>query len=187
MARVRAPRPLPPLTESKLNELALRYVGKYATSRAKLRAYLSRKLRERGWSGSGAPDLDGLAERFAHAGYIDDAAYALSKSRALSSRGYGKRRLIEKLHVAGVAEDDGRAAREHADAEALHAALRFAERKRLGPFGSSGGDPERRQREIAAMVRAGHPFPVAKAILAWPADAEVDLGEIADRLGLTLS
>src|SRR5690349_16624134 len=115
MARSRVRRPLPPLNESKLNELALRYVGKYATTRAKLRVYLSRKLRERGWSGDREPDLEGLAERFARAGYIDDAAYALSKSRALSSRGYGKRRLIEKLHVAGVADNDGRAAREHAD------------------------------------------------------------------------
>jgi regulatory protein len=187
MARARARRPLPPLNESKLNELALRYVGKYATTRAKLRGYLSRKLRERGWSGDREPDLDGLAARFSRAGYVDDGAYALSKSRTLSSRGYGKRRLVEKLHVAGVGEEDGRAAREHADAEALHSALRFAERKRLGPFGSSEGDPERRQREIAAMIRAGHPFPIAKAILSCPANGEVDLGEIADRLGLTLS
>lgn len=187
MARSRVHRPLSPLNESKLNELALRYVGKYATTRAKLRAYLSRKLRERGWSGESAPDTEALAERFARAGYIDDAAYALGKSRALAARGYGKRRLVEKLHVAGVDEENGRAAREHADAEALHAALRFAERRKLGPFRRDELDPKEREREIAAMIRAGHPFAVAKAILSWPVGAEVDLREIADRLGLTLS
>lgn len=187
MARARARRPLPPLNESKLNELALRYVGKYATTRAKLRAYLSRKLRERGWSEGREPNLEGLAERFVRAGYVDDAAYALSKSQALSARGYGKRRLIEKLQVAGVDEEDGRAARDHADTEALHAALRFAERRKLGPFRRDKLDPKIQEKEIAAMVRAGHSFPVAKAILSWPAGAEVDLRAIADRLGLTLS
>ena len=187
MARSRARRSLPPLNESKLNALALRYVGKYATTRAKLRAYLFRKVRERGWNEGGEPDLEGLAERFARAGYIDDAAYALGKSQALSARGYGKRRLIQKLQVAGVDEEDGRSAREHADAEALRAALRFAERRKLGPFGPDKLDPKHREKEIAAMIRAGHPFPVAKAILSCPVGAEVDLREIADRLGLTLS
>ena len=187
MARSRARRSLPPLNESKLNALALRYIGKYATTRAKLRAYLFRKVRERGWNEGGEPDLEGLAERFARAGYIDDAAYALGKSQALSARGYGKRRLIQKLQVAGVDEEDGRSAREHADAEALRAALRFAERRKLGPFGPGKLDPKHREKEVAAMIRAGHPFPVAKAILSCPVGAEVDLREIADRLGLTLS
>ena len=41
----------PPLDEAGLNELALAYVARYATSRAKLLAYLARKLRERGWGG----------------------------------------------------------------------------------------------------------------------------------------
>src|SRR5437763_623098 len=128
MKASRARKALRPLDESRLNELALRYVGRYATTRAKLRAYLSRKLRERGWSGTGEPDLERLAERMSALGYVDDAAYALSKSQALSGRGYGKRRLVDKLRLAGVAEDDGLAARDHADEQALAAALRFAER-----------------------------------------------------------
>src|SRR5690349_19218769 len=97
----------PPLTETALQELALRYVGKYATTRAKLRAYLSRKLRERGWDGPREPDLEALSNRFAELGYIDDAAYALGQSRSLSARGYGKRRLADRLRVAGVDEEDG--------------------------------------------------------------------------------
>jgi len=168
MARARARRPLSPLNESKLNELALRYVGKYATTRAKLRAYLSRKLRERGWSEVREPDLDGIAERFVRAGYIDDAAYALSKSRALSARGYGKRRVVEKLRVAGVDDKDGQAARDHADDEAISAALRFAERKRLGPFAREPADRQAREKAIATMVRAGHGPRLARAIVVLP-------------------
>jgi regulatory protein len=159
---------LPPLNESKLNALALRYVGKYATTRAKLRAYLFRKLRERGWNEGAEPDLEGLAERFARAGYIDDAAYALGKSQALSARGYGKRRLIQKLQVAGVEEEDGRPARDHADAEALRAALRFAERRRIGPFAAAEAERPALEKALAAMLRAGHPAGIARRILAAP-------------------
>lgn len=163
------------LNESSLQELALRYVGKYATTRAKLHAYLSRKLRERGWDGASPVDLEKLVERFATLGYVDDAAYALSKSRSLTTRGYGKRRLTEKLRVDGVTEDDSAAARELADQEAVVSAVRFAERRRLGPFANAPADPLQRRKWIAAMMRAGHGFALANAIAQLPKDAEIDM------------
>src|SRR5437868_985695 len=107
MALIKARRALPPLTQAALQELALRYVGKYATTRAKLRTYLARKVRERGWDEQREPDFEALADRFAELGYIDDAAYAMTKSRSLSARGYGKRRLAETLRNAGVNDEDG--------------------------------------------------------------------------------
>ena len=164
MALTKARRSPPPLDQSRLQELALRYVGKYATTRSKLRAYLSRKLRERGWNGEQQPDLEGLAERFAELGYIDDAAYALSKSRSLSIRGYGKRRLAEKLRLAGIEDEDSGEAFEAADAAAVEAALRFAERRRIGPFAADPADRLARDKAIAAMVRAGHGFALSRAI-----------------------
>jgi regulatory protein len=175
----------PPLNAQRLQELALRYVGKYATTRARLRAYLSRKLRERGWDGAREPDLEALASRFGELGYVDDAAYALSKSRALTARGYGKRRLSDKLRIDGVDEADGAAAIAHADAEAANAALRFAERRRLGPFAAASPDPRQREKWIAAMVRAGHGFGVARAIAELPPGADVDFEAIGDKAGCT--
>ena len=41
----------PPLDAEKLQNLALAYVGKFATSRAKLIDYLRRKLPRGGWAG----------------------------------------------------------------------------------------------------------------------------------------
>jgi len=141
----------PKLDEVKLRELALAYVGRFATSRAKLRAYLNRKLRERGWSGDAAPDPEGIAESFAVQGYVDDSAYALMKSRALSGRGYGKRRVAQALRAAGIGEGDSGAANDLADQEAVSAALRFAERRRIGPFAvRSNDDPREREKAIAA-------------------------------------
>jgi regulatory protein len=186
MARSTAHRARPPLDSAKLDELALAYVGRFATTRAKLRAYLARKLRERGWQGEREPDLEAIAERLAAYGYIDDAGYALMKSRALSGRGYGKRRLLTALRVAGVGEEDGADARDHADAEAVPAALRFAERRRIGPFAfRKTDDPRDREKALAAMVRAGHGFALARAIVELgPGDA-VDAEALAERAGLT--
>jgi regulatory protein len=180
-ASLRPRRSPPPLTGEALQELALRYVGKYATTRAKLRSYLARKLRERGWDGQRDPDLEGLSNRLAELGYIDDAAYALGQSRSLSNRGYGKRRLTQKLRQAGVEEEDRSDADAHADLEAVEAALRFAERRRLGPFSSVEADPRQLQKWIAAMVRAGHGFGLARAIAKLAPGAQIDLEGLQER------
>ena len=182
MAPFRARRAARPLDENTLSELALRYVTRYATTRGKLRAYLARKIRERGWEGAREPDLTAIADRFAERGYVDDAAYALAKSEALTGRGFGKRRVDEKLRAAGVDEEHGRAAREHADGEAVAAALRFAERRRIGPFAAAPADePKDRERAIGAMVRAGHSFSLARAIVGLPPGAEIDADDLAHR------
>jgi regulatory protein len=181
MAHLKARRAPKPLNEETLNELALRYVGRFATTRAKLGAYLGRKLRERGWDGPASPDPERIVERVAELGYVDDASYALSKSRSLTGRGYGKQRVVQAMRVAGIDDDDSEAAREFADAEAVTAALRFAEKRRLGPYASREiADPKERQKSIASMVRAGHGFELARKIVSMrPGDdlETINLGE----------
>ena len=166
-----------------MRELALRYVGKYGTTRAKLRSYLTRKIRERGWDGPD-PDLSTLADRMAELGYIDDAAFALAKSRSLSARGYGKRRLGEQLRIAGVEEGDGAEARALADEEAVDAAIRFASRRRIGPFASAAPDPRQREKWLAAMVRAGHGFGLARALVSLGPGSDFDREELRDSTNL---
>jgi regulatory protein len=170
-----ARRTVRPLDETGLRELAVADLGRYATTRAKLSAYLRRKVRERGWDGADPPDPDGLAERFASQGYIDDSGYALMKSRALAGRGYGKRRIAAALNAAGVAGEDGFAAIGLAEEEAVAAALRFAERRRIGPFAAKApSDRAEQEKAIGAMVRAGHSFGLAKAIVRLPPGADID-------------
>lgn len=181
LAKQRKPRP--PLNSEKLNELALAYVGRFATTRAKLRSYLKRKVRERGWDGGPAADIDRLAERFAVQGYVDDAAYALSKSRSLTGRGYGVRRVDQALRIAGVEEEDALSALDAAQTDAVEAALRFAERRRVGPFASEAADRKGRERALAAMIRAGHSFNLARAILDLPPGADIDAADLSEKIG----
>ena len=172
-------------TSASLEELALRYVSKYATTRAKLCIYLDRKIRERGWNDDKEPDLKAISDRFSELGYVDDAAYAFAKSRALAARGYGKRRLTDKLRSDGVEERDSLTASEHADEEAARSALRFAMRRRLGPYAPRAPDPGQRQKWIAALVRAGHGFAISRAIASLSPGASVDELELHDKTRVT--
>ena len=178
-------KPRPPLDAAKLNELALAYVGRFATTRAKLRSYLLRKVRERGWDDGPAADVEALAQRFAEQGYVDDAAYALAKSRSLTGRGYGLMRVEQSLRGAGVEEADGDPARQFAKEDCVAAALRFAERRRLGPFANEPLDRPGRERAIAKMVRAGHAFDLARTIVALPPGAPVDRLSLGDEQAYT--
>ncbi|MFL6733678.1 MAG: regulatory protein RecX [Sphingomicrobium sp.] len=173
----------PPLDQQALSDLALRYVGRFATTRSKLLTYLRRKLRERGWSGTSEPDLEAMVQRFVELGYIDDAGYALSKSRSLTGRGYGVTRVVQSLRIAGVEEEDGLEARAHAEQQAVSAALRFAERKRIGPFATASADPKARQRALATMVRAGHSFALSRAIVDLCPGIEPDRSALSHAAG----
>lgn len=155
-------RPRPPLGPDSLRELALAYVGRFATSRAKLIAYLTRKLRERGWEDETAADPAALADRFVALGYIDDAGFAAAKGAALTRRGYGARRVDAALRGAGIGEADRDDARALAHDERWSAADRFARRKRFGPYASEIAPPDRRERMIAAFLRAGHDLATAR-------------------------
>jgi len=166
-----------PLDEAGLQALALHYVARYATSRAKLAAYLARKLKARPWGGAAPPDIMAVVTRMAALGYVDDAAYAASKRREMTTRGLGPRRVAQALRAAGVAEDPAdhgpAAVPDAAGRDAYEVALRYAERKRLGPFARvPATDPASRRRALAAMLRAGHDMDIARRLLAAPhADA----------------
>lgn len=182
MRRSTASRSLPPLRPEQLHELALRYVGRYATTRAKLARYLSRKLRERGWDGPGEPPVGELVERFARSGLVDDAAFAMAKSRSLGERGYGAGRVRQALRAAGIEDADAAEARELADEQAASAALRFARRRRIGPFAAARADPKSREKALAAMIRAGHGFEIARRLVDCEPGEAIDAGELASSL-----
>ncbi len=155
-------RPRPPLDEDSLREAALRYVSRFATSQGKLLAYLQRKVKERGWGGEQPADLPALVERLAALSYVDDSQYAVMKSAALGRRGYGARRINESLRAAGIAPADRTDADAQVDAETWIAAERYARRKRVGPYASTMPDPKQREKAIAAFLRAGHSYAIAR-------------------------
>lgn len=167
----REKRPPVPLDPQKLNDLALHYVARFASSRAKLESYLTRKLRERGWAGDdgegqAGPHIAALADRLVELGYVDDGEYARMKGRSLGARGYGGRRVAEALHHAGIAEADRAPVLDDARARRWESALRYARRKRFGPYGGTLPDRDQQRKQMASMLRAGHDFDVTRKVIA---------------------
>ena len=169
-SRTRTARRAPePLDAAGLDALALAYAARFATTRARLLAYLARKLQERGWAGDGPPATAALADRLVALGYVDDAGYAAMKARGLAARGLGAGRVRQALRAAGVDGDTTAAALD--GAEPLAAAIAYARRRRLGPFATGQRDP---RKDFAAMARAGHAPDVARRVLAAADAAALD-------------
>lgn len=158
-------KPPRPLDAARLDELALAYVARFATSAGKLGDYLRRKVRERGWEGEGEADISAIVARFVALGYVDDAGFARGKAQSLLRRGYGTRRIDQALGAAGIAEHLREEAR-GSEAQARQAALVMARKRRFGPFGRGEAlDPASREKQVAAMLRAGHPLAHARAVV----------------------
>jgi regulatory protein len=150
-----------PIDQDGLWRLALHYVGRYATTEAKLRDYLARKVRERGWADEKPADFEAISLKCAEMGYVDDRGYAAAKAGSLTRRGYGGQRIGLALSQAGIPR--AMADEVMPDAEAAErAAESYARRKRIGRFGEGSQDPKLRQKQMAAMVRAGHSFALAR-------------------------
>jgi regulatory protein len=138
-----------------LRALAIRYVGRYATTRAKLTTYLTRKVAERGWEDETRPPVSEIVESCVAAGYVDDQAFAEAKSRSLARQGYGHRRVESSLYQAGITRDVADSLRPD-DESAFERAEAFARKRRIGRFAPYPADQNLLRRQFAAMVRAGH-------------------------------
>ncbi len=173
MQQSRSNRQSRPLDPSALQSLAVRYVGRYATTRAKLTAYLHRKVADRGWAGEGAPPVAAVVERCVDAGYVDDQAFAEARSRSLACRGYGYRRLEVALNQSGLAPEVAQALRPDEEA-AFESARIFARKRRIGLFAATPPDQALQRRQFAAMIRAGHSSRLAAFFVQTVPDADVD-------------
>lgn len=185
MAPRRAPsdRSRKPLDAARLDELALAYVARFATSRAKLVRYLSRKVRESDW----VADMDAreaceaIADRMERLRFLDDRQYAAMRAGAMTRRGLGVQRVKAQLFVDGIADADSGDAIAEARGQAVAAAIGFARRRRFGPFAAREvDDPAQRERQVAAFARAGHSLSLARRILAVPPGDEAALAALDD-------
>jgi regulatory protein len=169
-----------------LEEWALSYVGRYASTAERLRQVLRRRVRrgsvaggaaEEGGSAALDPLIEALVARYRDRGLVDDAAYAASRARRGVARGRSLRRIAGDLAAKGVDAADTEAAlaalRAGAADPDFAAACAFARRRRLGPF-DRGGQRRERTAELAAFARAGFDRRTADAVLACPDETAVE-------------
>jgi regulatory protein len=178
--RMGHPRPPRRLTPADLKGAALDYLDRFAATRARLRQVMLRKIRNsvRAHGDDPAPlvaALDETIQWLEAGGFLSDRAYAEAKARALAARGTSRAHIIARLAAKGVETDTARAAVDRLSTEfeepELEAARRYARRRRLGPYRNADeARADCREKDLAAMARAGFAGRVARQVI----DAERD-------------
>ena len=152
------------------------YLERYASSTENLRRVLRRKVKRRaneaGEDGAQhEPLIEATLARLAELGLLDDRAYASARLSSLRRKGASRTMAAAKLTEKGLPREIVEATLEKDETGEVNAAAAYARRRRFGPYRSPGRE-DRRDKEIAAMLRAGFSFRLAVAAIDGTIDAE---------------
>ncbi len=166
-----------PITAKYLQNAAVFYLERYASSAEGLRRVLRRRVSKARLLDAPVMDnvdeaIEALVGKFVAAGLLDDKAFAQTKARSLHRRGMSGRLTRQRLQVAGVGADDVEEAMAALDDELgtdpakreLQAALAFARRRRLGPYRAKDRE-DNKARDLASMARAGFAYSLARKVI----------------------
>lgn len=172
-----APRGRPargPLKKRSLENAALHYLERHASSVEGLRRVLARRVEraareDRCDRDEAAGWVEDIVTRFARSGLVDDRLFAEGKVASRRRRGESARKIRMTLREKGVDPDliDRALAGEDGDdtrAAELAAAWRLARRRRLGPYRAADRETHR-DRDLAALARAGFDLGTARAVI----------------------
>lgn len=162
------------LTAQRLDNIALHYLERFASSSANLKRVLIRRVERAAREAEepeavraeGARLVEELVARYLRSGLLDDTVYAEAKARSLHRRGGSTRAIRQALAAKGVDGETAAAALDslgEAGGDAA-AAVALARRRRLGPFRPIGRI-ENRDRDMAALARAGFSYDVARRVI----------------------
>lgn len=169
-----------PVTAAGLESAALHYLERFASSSGNLRRVLRRRVARAARVDGGDPAegerlVDEIVARYLRAGLLDDGAYAAQQAASLRRRGASRHGIRGKLAMKGVEAEHVEAALGRLDAEPgdseLAAACALVRRRRLGPCRPADARAAHRQKDLAALARAGFDLETARRVLAV-ADAD---------------
>lgn len=168
------------VTPTYLENAALYYLERFASSKENLRRVLERKVIRSAHAHGTDPQeghawIDDLLKRFERSGLLDDAAYAAMRATSLRRQGNSSRAIYNKLLQKGVAADTIERALNDVDEQndspnsELAAAVRLAKKRRFGPWRENAdARSERRERDLAALARAGFSYDIAIRVIDAP-------------------
>ena len=162
---------------ARLRRAALAYLARYAAPEAHVRRILQRRLERGAARGAeiraGDEDIDAVLADLARLGLIDDRAWAEAQARSLRRRGASARGLAARLSSRGAPPAEiERVLAEEDDGAELRAARALARRRRLGPWRDPAERAARREKDMAALARAGFGIGCARQVI--DADAPPD-------------
>jgi regulatory protein len=173
----RPARKAPRLTAQSMENAAVHYLERFSASTAGVRRVLKNRVLRARRQGAAVPDdidqtIDGVIAKLLRLKLVDDQAFAAQRTGSLRRRGGSSRQIRGKLRLAGIDGEQIDQAIDAVDAERgdedgkgeLRAALRLAERRRLGPYRLKQRE-EYRARDLAALARAGFSLDVARKVI----------------------
>jgi len=163
------------LNATSLENAALHYLGRFASSSANLRRILMRKVaraaEDDAEKADGARLVEALITRLLQSGLLDDRAYAAQAAASLARRGTSRHSIAAKLAQKGVVPELVQEIRAGLDAEGmseLAAACALLRRRRLGAYRRTAPSPDQRRKDLASLARAGFGLDIARRVLAAP-------------------
>jgi regulatory protein len=160
-----------PLTAQQLENAALHYLGRFASSGANLRRILIRKVARAGAVEEGEALVDALIARYLASGLLDDRVYAVQTATSLARRGASRYGIAGKLRQKGVGPElieEALGGLASAGTGELQAACALARRRRLGPYRAAALRAQWRQKDMASLARAGFGLDIARRVLDMP-------------------
>lgn len=165
-----------PITQDRLMRAAMHYLGRFESHQVRLTEVLKRKVER--WSGSrDISDYDAaisaVVSKCLDLDLVSDARFADSRVRAMARRGKAPRIIVQDLRARGLGQDViDTALAQISGAHERESLVRLAQRRRIGVYRSRReadryqADPRKgRDRELGALMRAGHSFQNAASFL----------------------
>lgn len=162
------------MTQRRLHNIALAYLDRYETSEAGFRAVLERRVFKAAIAHDENPDtyasmIEDEVKKALDAGFVNNARFATNQVYQQRGRGASARAISARLKAKGVEDDLIQGALEGDERDDDAAAIRYARRRRLGPYRLKDR-AERRERDMAALCRAGFSFGLAARVI----DGDID-------------
>ncbi len=179
--RQRKRRAPPVVSDKMLRDAVRRHLLRFWPSVFQMRRVLMRRVdKSLAWHGGDRAEavamVDALLDQLVADGTLDDARFTRSWVRDLHRKGIARRAIVAKMATKGVDRALVHAALADLDAEVpqpeLVRACAYVRRRRLGPARPDGRrptDPDalraRREKDLAAVCRAGFSFGIAKQVI----------------------
>ena len=164
-------RPQKKITPKRLKNIGLYYLQRFESSVENLRTVLKRRVdayvREN-------PEfnkheayqwIEDVLNEFVNLHYLDDSRYAEMKVRDYLSAGKPARYIQNKLREKGISADTAETILSAQEYDQTEMALKFAKRKKIGPYRAEELRKEFRQKDLGTLVRAGFDYDVVCEIL----------------------
>ncbi|MFV0625833.1 MAG: regulatory protein RecX [Alphaproteobacteria bacterium] len=165
-------KPLKKITQKRLLNVALYYLKRFETSTENLKSVLKKRIDKYAFQN---PDYD-KSEAYnwveeivldcEKKGYVNDERFAGFRVGAYVNAGKSARYIKGKLREKGIDEETIEELLEEKEYSPFDAALKFAKKKRIGPYRQSEEDrAENKQKDMQKLAMAGFDYDVVSEVL----------------------